>query len=53
VFAGAFLGEYKNSYDPVKAAIHATVAVSIAVEGSALSIVSTASPVWKLPGRMR
>lgn len=34
VFAGAFLGEYKKSYDSVKAAIHASVAVSIAVEGS-------------------
>lgn len=34
VFAGAFLGEYKKSYDPLTAAIHASVAVSIAVEGS-------------------
>lgn len=34
VFAGAFLAEYKNSYDPLKAAVHASVAVSIAVEGS-------------------
>ncbi len=34
VFAGAFLGEYKNSFDPVRSVIHASVAVSIAVEGS-------------------
>lgn len=34
VFAGAFLGEYKNSYDPLQAVLHASVAVSIAVEGS-------------------
>lgn len=34
VFAGAFLGEYKNSYDPLQAVIHGSVAASFAVEGS-------------------
>jgi sugar/nucleoside kinase (ribokinase family) len=34
VFAGAFLGEYKNSYDLVRSLLYASVSVSIAVEGS-------------------
>ena len=34
VFCGAFLGEYKNSYDPIQAAIYGSVATSFAVEGS-------------------
>jgi sugar/nucleoside kinase (ribokinase family) len=34
VFAGAFLGEYKNSYDPVKALLCGCVSSSLAVEGT-------------------
>jgi sugar/nucleoside kinase (ribokinase family) len=34
VFAGAFLGEYKTSYDSTRALIAGCVATSLAVEGS-------------------
>ena len=34
VFAGAFLGEYKNSYDPVQALISGNASASLAVEGT-------------------
>ena len=34
VFAGAFLGEFKNSFDPLQALIAGDVAASLAVEGT-------------------
>lgn len=34
ILAGAFLGEYKNSYDLVRSLLCASVSVSLAVEGS-------------------